>query len=213
MKVLHISDLHYNGSDNKNFPLLINELKSELIDICFFTGDLVDKFRYPLEKGFDYLQSELSKIGNFPLYITCGNHDIDRAKASKMFVSYVEKELNTPELLNQFVQCVEEGMFLSNLDHIKDYNDLVVKEYAEDDCCDLYSIHIKKICDKNFAIVSLNLSWTAYNMKNYGAIVFPDYIILEIEKKIKNVDGYKKFLSLQSRVHSTFSFLKSNDSS
>lgn len=188
MKILHISDLHHNGADNKNIPFLIEELSLESIDICIFTGDLVDKFMYPLSKGYNYLKSELSKIGDFPLFITCGNHDIDRSKATKMFKSYIQNELSTTELLNTFVKDNEGGMFLSNLSHIKGYNDLICNEYPNDDCSDLYSIHNVEIEEKTISIVSLNLSWTAYNTSNYGTIVFPDYIMMEITKKIKQSD-------------------------
>jgi len=42
MKILHISDLHYVGSHN-----VLDELSKHIIeeiDLCLFTGDLVNKY-------------------------------------------------------------------------------------------------------------------------------------------------------------------------
>lgn len=188
MKILHISDLHYKGSTSNLFKEMIYNIEDEDIDLCLFSGDLVDKGGYPLEKAYQFLKIELEKIGINKLFITCGNHDIRRDKISPMFKEYIENK--SSEDIENFVKKNEANQFISNLNHLEEYNHLIKNEYDKENDLhkELYMINDINIDGKKITIVSLNLSWAAFEKETYGKILFPNYILDEINNTIKSSD-------------------------
>ena len=121
MKILHISDLHYRESRANKASLFVekvfNTTESEGIDLVLFTGDLVDKRNCSLEKGYDVLNEGLVQKLNSNIILSCGNHDIDRTRISRMFVSYV-KGISSEKELSQFVIKNQHNDFDNTIKHM-----------------------------------------------------------------------------------------------
>lgn len=189
MKILHISDLHYKGSTNNLFNSMVEVIAKEDIDFCCFSGDLIDKGGYPLEKAYSILKDELEQRGIKHLFTTCGNHDIKRENISPMFKEYLEKR--TQDEVDTFVKKNEANQFLNNLNHLEEYNQLIKKEFGNVENAsinELYTINFLDIEGKKISIVSLNTAWAAFEKDTYGKILFPNHILEEINNKIKMSD-------------------------
>ena len=188
MKILHISDLHLKNKNNSLIDEIKNYVSEEKFDLCFFTGDLVDKFEYPLNQAYDFIKTNLIdnlNIQNF--FISCGNHDIDRKKAMPIFQEHLQK-FNSVEEIDSFVIENKSDQFKSNLSHLQSFNQLIKDNYSSNTDSDLYSIHKVKIDQKNICVVNLNLSWSAFSSQSFGKIIFPPSIIDKISKIINNSD-------------------------
>lgn len=110
LKIIHFSDLHYNGSfSNNKIKNIVKKINSSKPDIVIFTGDLIDKKYQLSNKKKEFLIKELSKIksqlGNY--YVT-GEEDKKNAVSilnSSNFININESEQliykgsNTPILL------------------------------------------------------------------------------------------------------------------
>lgn len=191
MKVLHISDLHYSNSHE-----LLDKISDHLdgeIDLCLFTGDLVDKFSKPLTSAFNVLKEFNLKIAAKHFYITCGNHDLNRDCIKGSFKSFI-KELKSEDEINTYVQDNKANDFKSNLLHLEDYQNLLKQEYHESDLSELYAIHRFNHNGQSVVVVDLNFSWCAFNEKNKNDIIFPSYIIRQISKTISK-DNVKILLT------------------
>lgn len=186
MNILHISDLHYKGTFSKVFNQMLEKIKEEKIDLCLFSGDLIDQGGYPLEKAYNDFKLELKKVGIEKLVITCGNHDIDRNAIQPMFQEYIEKK-NSKEI-SEFVKEDKAQQFRNNLTHISEYNELIAKEFSEHSLDSLYHLYTYELDEKKISIVSLNSSWGAFESKTYGEVLFPNHLLDEINSKIKNSD-------------------------
>lgn len=186
MKILHISDLHYTNSQE-----VLEKIQNQInfnIDICLFTGDLVDKFSSPLNKAYNVLKEFNRQISCDNFYITCGNHDIDRDLIKGTFIK-TALDFKYDEDINSFVRENKANDYTDNLKHLNDYQDLLKSEYATSEHGELYCIHNCKIDSKNVTIVDLNFSWCAFNDINKDKIVFPSSVVRQIVKKL-NKDNF-----------------------
>ncbi|WP_319562977.1 metallophosphoesterase [Marispirochaeta sp.] len=194
MNILHLSDFHYQDSNSsiyrKYFNSIVAELKQEKIDLLVFTGDLVDKKCCELQVAYDYLKKELiDNIDDVYTVFACGNHDIDRKQVSSIFKSYIS-DLDSDELVGEFIVNNDNDDFTSNTKHIEDYRNFVQNNTPEHDSMhrlvDIYKLENNE--DLSISIVSYNLSWLAYNENNYGALWFPEKILDKVIESVKSSD-------------------------
>ena len=77
MKVVHLSDLHYNRAININkVKNIVNEINLINPDIVVFTGDLIDRDASLSDSDYDDLANSLIKINaKYGKYAVLGNHD------------------------------------------------------------------------------------------------------------------------------------------
>ncbi len=192
MKILHLSDIHLEKNRSNLLDDLYNYLKNDRFDICFFTGDLINKFAYSLSEAYDDLEELCRKLKIKNFYICCGNHDINRKLAQPIFIKQVTAFKSHKEV-DDFVIEDEAKQFSNNLAHISDYTDLMKDKYRDDIISNLYSIHNFNLDGKSISIVSLNFSWSAFNddqqdKETKGKIVYPISVLEEVSNKIKHSD-------------------------
>ena len=81
LKILHISDIHFGSTINKNDVKKITEKANETKpDIVIFTGDLIDEKHNITNSEKDFLKKELSKLNaNLGKYYVIGEEDFEDA--------------------------------------------------------------------------------------------------------------------------------------
>lgn len=57
MKILHISDAHIVNFGTAILDKLLDTIAGEHIDLCLFTGDMVNKFNFPLMDAYTHLRA------------------------------------------------------------------------------------------------------------------------------------------------------------
>lgn len=77
MKIVHVSDIHYNRAINiDKLESIVKEINLINADIVVFTGDLVDKDMVLIDNDYDKLTEVFSKINvKYGKYAVLGNHD------------------------------------------------------------------------------------------------------------------------------------------
>lgn len=219
--ILHISDLHL--SNNSKYGLSINDCRSistsliadikhlqDLhdfkVDSIFFTGDLVFSGQQAefeaLETEFlSVIKRELS-ISSEQVYITPGNHDVDRNKISileKNIASYSEKDLS--ELFKIICSGNHEWPRLDA------YNKFVGTHYQSDGrLLDNKLIKIHKVSQKLY-VVCLNTSWIAMDDHDKHRLRVTGEQIHTIQKYTREQDA--KIILL---CHHPIDWLNSEDS-
>jgi predicted phosphodiesterase len=185
MKLLHISDLHF----QKSRVVLDNLADSinEAIDICVFTGDLVNKFSVPLNEAYDVLSDFAKTINCNKLCLCCGNHDIDRNNIKQSFQSFVAGFKNDSDI-NNYIKENKANDFIDNLKHLNDYNNLLKTKVAISDIDNLHSIYRYTINTTNVVIVDLNFSWCAFYEENKNKLLYPSFLVKNIVKSLKKDD-------------------------
>lgn len=98
---IHISDIHFNfdGYDTEKMRMELLEYISqenfENLDAIFLTGDL----RFAPKKEFkqetkDYIDSLLDSFNpKVPIYISAGNHDLDRSDSRNNMIKGIRKNI------------------------------------------------------------------------------------------------------------------------
>jgi len=160
---------------------------TEEVDLCLFTGDLVNKYSKPLSEAYNILKKFNQQIKSKHFFITCGNHDIERKKVKASFKSVIKNFKNEGDI-NNFVKKNEADDFTSNLLHLEGYKNLLTREYDKSELSNLYAIHNFNYENKKIAVVDLNFSWCAFNEENKNDIIFPSYIIHDISESIEKYD-------------------------
>lgn len=164
------------------------QLKNQDVDFAIFTGDLVDKYSAKLSDGLEYLVETLKESGIDTVYLSCGNHDIDRDAIPPMFSSYIDS-LSTSQEISKFVLENKANQFSDQLKHVEEYLKISDNHTNIVEKSELYTIYQHKIaCGRNVSIVSLNLAWCAFHRENYGKLVYPSALLTAISKKMNKND-------------------------
>lgn len=205
MRILHISDLHYDGNSRgvemmlaKMTMLLTDNHKS--VDFILFTGDLVfsgsekKHFAKAKAKLFDYL-SEGLKVSPENILFCPGNHDIDRGSIHRGVKPYIQQSVNSVEELDDFYAKKNE-VFKDSLGSLKNYKEFAQSylshSFSDDVFKDLYSVHYRTYQGNTLAFVSLYTPWLSaiWDEKgdlDDGSLYFPvsalDEILSNVEKR------------------------------
>jgi predicted MPP superfamily phosphohydrolase len=171
MNILHISDLHYNGTSARLSEKVITRVAEcvksggKKVDFVIFTGDLVfsatvkSHFDAAKQQLFDYLSKELGVAPNN--FIFCpGNHDIDRESRYKAVRPYFKSEVNTLKELNDFYTKKDE-VYKDSLRTLANYKEFVSDYHTsvDDSISDLYSVHFRSYQGEAIAFVSIYTPW------------------------------------------------------
>src|SRR5687767_11762584 len=111
MRILHIGDLHFksnrnNYEQNLMIDKMVKSLKTkEKIDAIFFTGDLVFSGTNPtnFDEAYSFLFKRLTEeldISAENIFVTEGNHDINRNETSKAVIHYFDEKVCDNDKLN-----------------------------------------------------------------------------------------------------------------
>lgn len=206
MKIIHLTDFHYNSKQTLNQEVLVKKLCEVLsdighIDFIFFTGDLVDKGG---DKGRNFTPAGdllfgglVSKgiVNKNQIFICCGNHDVNRNVEMPAIKSFVDSIDNIEEL-NQFVSR-DKRQFDSSLENIKNYINYQNNFYKDnlniegdiDIIEKIYSIHIRNVDGKQIGVATINTAWRAADStQDKGKLLFPQIFVDKIIQKIKDCD-------------------------
>lgn len=202
MNILHLTDLHYSekGKDpSKVINAIITKLKEEniVIDFVFFTGDIVNigaddaQYSKAVNLLFGTFQSELN-VDASNIIICPGNHDIDRSKISKSLKSYFNTDIKDNASLNKFYKSKDNDFqnSLSPLTPYRNFANSYYNEGAENELCDIYSLHYRQFQNKRIAILGLYTPWLSalFGEEDKGNLLIPTDILMEISNKIKEYD-------------------------
>lgn len=202
MNILHISDLHYNGTSQPMETVLAKIVETlvshnKKVDFILFTGDLVysatvkSHFITAKQKLFDYLCHSLNVPSENVIFCP-GNHDIDRSRKHPAIKPYFEQEVNTMKELDEFYQK-KNVVYQDSLRTLDNYTDFA-KSYhlSEDDVFnDLYSVHYRKYNNDILAFVCiytpwLSAIWDDKGDTDEGNLCYP---ISTLEEILKSVEG------------------------
>lgn len=165
--ILHLSDLHINGTGKGLTPLLKNllsDIKEELkpVDnvILVITGDIIDKANYEkckenvlafFEQLKDVLAEKLKDV-----YIVPGNHDRVHKPFDECTIEYYD-EARSEEFKKSYWQyiMVGYGEYISLINNI--YGILGVSHRADN----TYGVRCTEINGKKICFLSLDTSWSS----------------------------------------------------
>jgi predicted phosphodiesterase len=201
IKILHLSDLHYDSSKPKDTEIILNALWKDLdnfrdIDFILFSGDLVksgDK-KEDFEKAFQVfivplLEKTKLNIGDF--FIAPGNHDIQRSKIDNYLEEGLKAKLKDRESLNKFLD--EEKMngyeHIERIDHFNDFKTRFNTEYTITSN-KLFSTHFIKKKNIKIGIACLNTVWraTGRGSQEKGQLLIGERQIDDTASAIKDCD-------------------------
>lgn len=203
MKILHISDLHFESLDKNEYKLqkivelIINQAKDEKVDFVLFTGDLVfkgdniDSFFEAQILLFDELSEKLA-IDRNNIIFCCGNHDVHRNQEIGAVTEKIEK-INKEKDLESFISSdLTKKEFDNSLSNIANFitfqKDYFNNGRDDNELHELYSIHSRECEGRKIGIVSINSSWRCNSDKDFGNLLFPNKFIENISLKLKDFE-------------------------
>lgn len=232
MKIIHITDFHFNKKHTVEQEILVTKLCNEInkieeVSFIFFTGDLVDKggdkgknFSLASQILFDEILAK-TNIKKEQIFICCGNHDVNRNKEMPALKAFVDNISNVEDL-NMFL-VRDKRQFEGSLENIKNYINYQNNFYnGTHDLVDkLYSVHIRNIGEKKVGIATINTAWRSVeSSEDKGNLLFPSVHIDQIIKAISECDikiilmhhplsdlkDYV-FFDIESKIYNNFHFL------
>ena len=237
MRILHLSDFHYQADKNKQFDQdnIIEKLNNTLleekkkIDYILFTGDLANDGSSVtnLQHAYDILIKNLMETLSVPalnVFLCAGNHDLHRNQEMVAIKSEFEK-ITTKEKLDNFVKNENDRQYQESLINFKNFiefqSQLMRKE--EDIINPLYSIQKRQLDNSNIAFVTLNSAWRSQESeKDRGNLYYPISFINQILLNIKDcnfkvllmhhsISDFKEFITseIEDQIFQNFHMLLS----
>jgi len=179
IKILHLSDLHYDSSKPKDTQIILNALWKDLdnfkgIDFILFSGDLVkagDK-KDEFEKAFQTFIKPLlekTRLNISDFFITPGNHDIQMSKIDEIIEEGLKSKLKDRESVNEFLdRQIDEGFkHIERLENFNGFKTRFKTPYAvtSNKLFTTYSIQKKNV---KIGIACLNTCWRATGAPDDG---------------------------------------------
>lgn len=209
MKIIHISDFHYDKNTAKdatsirdNLVNKINEIHNETpIDLIIFSGDLINQGGKSFDgktavafKGFKmYLIDPILKktgLSEKQFIFTIGNHDIKREADSEFIEIGLKNSLTTVEKVNNFYDTsTEEG--IKRVKEFKLFEKNYYKDFNKDSyhCTNFESCFILNIGNQKIGIASLNTAWRCWDSnQDKGSILIGERQINNAIDFIKDCD-------------------------
>jgi predicted MPP superfamily phosphohydrolase len=208
MKILHLTDFHFNGSKNKKEDeiRLVEALEKSLsefekqIDFILFTGDLVwkgDKIE-DFYKSQELLLNRIAaalKIASTSIIICPGNHDVFRGRELDEISDSLIK-IDTNERLDDLVLKNDGRSLRASLENLNNYHTFQYDFYKEhintfkDSLVDnLYTTHKRKVNGKVIGFTTLNSAWRANDSKtDFGNLMYPMVYLKKASSELNNCD-------------------------
>ena len=208
MKILHLSDLHFQiekkGEYTELFDLLYNDLVNfHTIDFIFVTGDLVDKFGngnfensiIDITSLIYSLASRLS-IRENQVIIIPGNHEVNKDKFSfikqqeiKEFI-YLDVRNSTDLLLNMEKTYSSDNVINAEFKQLEDFHIFANETFDFSSCVfrtPLFSCYKHVVNEEKIGVLCLNNVWySELHKENYGQIMMGVHQITEGIQWIKD---------------------------
>jgi predicted MPP superfamily phosphohydrolase len=172
IKILHLSDLHFDSSKPKDTQIILDALWKDLdiypgIDFILFSGDLVkagDK-KDDFEKAFQsFIKPLLEKtcLNEDKFFIVPGNHEIQLSQIKKLIESGLQEMLKDRDSLNEFLDGEMKNGF-ENIERLDHFNDFKTRFNSRHTVTSnkLFSTHIIEKGNVKIGIACLNSTWRA----------------------------------------------------
>jgi predicted MPP superfamily phosphohydrolase len=202
IRILHLSDLHYDSLKPKDTQIIIDALWKDLdnfkdIDFILFSGDLVKAGdnKEDFEKTFQIFIAPLLKktkrnVNDF--FIAPGNHDIQRSKIDDIIEEGLKAKLSDRDSVNAFLDQEKEDCFkhIERLDNFSEFKRRFETEYTVNSN-KLFSTHVVKKNNIKIGIACLNSGWRATGIANrhdYGKLLIGERQIDAALNDIKDCD-------------------------
>ncbi len=201
IKILHLSDLHYDSSKPKDTQIILDALWKDLdnfrdIDFIVFSGDLVkagdkkDDFEKAL-KTFIVPLLEKTKLSVSDFFIAPGNHDIQRSEIDEYLEEGLKAKLKDRESLNVFLdtQMNEDFRHIERLDHFNEFKNRFKTSYTTT-FNKLFSTYVIEKKNIKIGIACLNSTWraTGCGSMDKGRLLIGERQIDDALKYIKDCD-------------------------
>ncbi len=201
IKILHLSDLHYNSSKPKDTEIVLDALWKDLdnfkdIDFILFSGDLVkagDK-KGDFEKAFQALIKPLLTKTNLTMddfFLVPGNHDVQMSRIKRVIELGLKGLLKDRDSLNAFLDEEMKNDF-ENIERLEHFNEFKTWFKAGHTVTSnkLFSTHIIKKKNVEIGIACLNSTWRAIGRGSHdkGELLIGERQIDEALKDIKDCD-------------------------
>ncbi|SDH29527.1 metallophosphoesterase [Winogradskyella thalassocola] len=208
MKILHLTDFHYDGSDKyKEDEIRLVEFLTESlikykgkIDLVLFSGDLVYKgdeikaFNEFEELFFNKISTVL-EINKTSIFICPGNHDVFRNQELEEIGSSLF-EINNNDDLDDFVLKNEGRSLKFSLDNLLNYYEFQERFYQQhvatfkDNSVDnLYTNHVRDFNGKKVGITTINSAWRANDSDtDSGNLMYPIHYLKKATRELGKCD-------------------------
>lgn len=208
MKILHLTDFHYDGSNKykEDEIRLVESLKDSLIkfkgeiDLVLFSGDLVYKgdeikaFNEFEELFFNKISTVL-EINKTSIFICPGNHDVFRNQELEEIGNSLF-EINNNDELDDFVLKNKGRSLKFSLDNLLNYYEFQERFYQQhvatfkDNSVDnLYTNHIRDFNGKKVGITTINSAWRANDSDtDSGNLMYPIYYLKKATRELGKCD-------------------------
>lgn len=190
MKILHLSDFHLGKGEKVQEDRIIgainNTISDQDIDICVFTGDVLDKKNGNLESAYERIFNEIVVPNcKSQFIICCGNHDVDHELISPMFLEHFKK-IKTSEDVNTFVTQNKANDYQNSLSHTVEFNKCQKKYQNTDNAIieDLWSVNHYNIRNKKISICTINTAW--HYLQEEKTYKFPTDRIYKVVKELRD---------------------------
>lgn len=210
MKILHITDYHYDPSakylfDQQNYlkKILDSAKKSGPFDFVIFSGDLVYSGKDP--KDFASAKEDLIlttlkevNVGLHNFFIAQGNHDVDWSKADEVIDFFISEKISDNQSLDRFVSNIQSDKFKQSFAISENYFTFIQDLFGEQERVKggeihpLYTAQIRKHQDKKIGFVTTNSAWrsTKYDHQEgeRGHLMVPISILKTALNHVKECD-------------------------
>ena len=204
MKILHLTDLHYEEKEKKILRLknIVTKVidavnKEEQVDLLFFTGDIVDRGdkKEDFYEAKNVLLDEISDKCAIPLeriFIVPGNHDIFRNQELEEISDALWKIDNNNDL-DEFSTKDGKRSLLESLRNLDNYNEFFRTEFIDntgDTFSDgMFSTHIREIEGTKIGITTINTAWRCKSSKtDYGNLKYPVHYLRKAVDEVKDCE-------------------------
>jgi formylglycine-generating enzyme required for sulfatase activity/nucleoside phosphorylase/predicted MPP superfamily phosphohydrolase len=209
LKILHLSDLHYDSSESKDTKIVLAAFlrdldrddeddlgfKFEDIDVILFTGDLVnagdneDDFEEVFQVFIKPLLNK-TRLKEDCFFLVPGNHDIQKSAIDEIVEEGLKAKLTDRDPLNSFLDVqIEKGF--THIERLIHFNNFKARFNKRNMITSnrLFSTHKIKKKNVNIGIACLNSCWRATakgSGHDYGKLLIGERQVDDSLNDIKN---------------------------
>lgn len=197
MRILHISDFHYQPKAKSEFESVVEKMAQSLknqeeIDVIVFSGDLiycdasVDVFNEAANCLFTPIL-QATGLNKQRILLCPGNHDMFLSGEMKMVKDSLDGK-NSVKSLDEF--CDDQQQLELSLTRFKDYKEFIGVFLGSDiQTQPLYDWFVRDIKGKKVGFLAINSSWRCVDSaKDRGNLLFPVKFIHEALDNMKHCD-------------------------
>lgn len=175
MKILHISDIHYETNEDIHVKSIFNALRRDRnndVDFVVISGDLINRggiwsssidqaFKCFDENFMTPLMNSLN-IKRYQVIFAPGNHDIDIKTNDCVYDNSIKEKLKTEKDITEMCKRIKEKEDKFEITRLKAYKKYVREFYKNEEnvvISDLEESHIVKYENKKIGFGVINTAW------------------------------------------------------